>query len=80
MRHLVDGVKSLLDGNPIGTPTDKINVGLFRIRTLLQSLDTILKADETTTLARLEVGPINNSFPTLDSFGSAQVLVLERPG
>ncbi|KAI7843455.1 hypothetical protein COHA_002933 [Chlorella ohadii] len=52
LRHLADGLGSL--GNPIGTPTDKIKVGLFRLKSLLGSLDDLLAAPETTILQRLK--------------------------
>lgn len=52
-RHLVDGLGSL--GNPIGTPGDKIKVGIFRLKSLLGSLDDLLAAPETTILQRLKV-------------------------
>lgn len=56
-RHLADGLGSL--GNPIGTPTDKIKVGLFRLKSLLGSLDDLLAAPETTILQRLKVGQMH---------------------
>lgn len=52
LRHLADGLGSLT--NPIGTPIDKIKVGLYRLRTLLGSLDALLSAPETTTLQTLK--------------------------
>lgn len=51
LRHLLDGLQSLT--NPVGSPLDKINVGVFRTRTLLSSFQGILAKEETTTLARL---------------------------
>ena len=52
-RHLADGLGSL--GNPIGSPGDKIKVGLFRLKSLLGSLDDLLAAPETTIYRRLKV-------------------------
>jgi phytoene dehydrogenase-like protein len=51
LRHLADGLGSL--NNPIGSPMDKVKVGLYRLRTLLGGLDTLLSAPETTTLQAL---------------------------
>jgi len=53
LRHFVDGLLSL--GNPIGSAADKINVGVFRLKSLLGPLDAILDKPETTTLERLKV-------------------------
>jgi hypothetical protein len=53
-RHLADGLASL--GNPIGSPVDKLLVGLFRLKTLLGSVDDLLRAPETTIEQRLQVG------------------------
>ena len=52
-RHLADGLGSL--GNPVGSPLDKVKVGIFRLQSLLGSLDDLLAAPETTTLERLRV-------------------------
>ncbi|KAF8065829.1 maoA [Scenedesmus sp. PABB004] len=52
LRHFWDGVASL--GNPIGSVADKVNVGLFRIKSLLGPLDAIFERPETTTLERLQ--------------------------
>jgi len=52
LRHLVDGLASI--PNPVGSPADKINVGLFRLKSLLGSVDDIFKAPETTILKRLQ--------------------------
>ncbi|KAG7674434.1 hypothetical protein KSW81_000089 [Nannochloris sp. 'desiccata'] len=52
LRHFVDGLASI--PNPIGSPVDKINVGLFRLKSLLGSVDDIFKAPETTILKRLQ--------------------------
>ncbi|KAL4435625.1 hypothetical protein ABPG77_002588 [Micractinium sp. CCAP 211/92] len=51
-RHLVDGLASL--GNPIGSAGDKVLVGAFRLKSLLGSVDDLLRAPETTTLQRLQ--------------------------
>ena len=53
LRHLWDGLASL--ANPIGSPLDKINVGLFRLKALLGDTYGILSRPETTTLQRLQV-------------------------
>ena len=55
LRHLVDGLQSL--PNPVGSPLDKVNVGVFRLKTLLSSFEATLAKEETTTLQRLRVGP-----------------------
>lgn len=52
VRHLVDGLASL--GNPIGSAADKVMVGMFRLKSLLGSVDDLLRAPETTTLQRLQ--------------------------
>lgn len=48
LRHFVDGISSLL--NPIGTPVDKINVGIYRLKCLLGTVEDLLIAPETTIL------------------------------
>lgn len=53
LRHLVDGLLSLT--NPIGSVVDKINVGVFRIKSLIGPLDAIFAKPETTILERLRV-------------------------
>lgn len=53
LRHFTDGVGSLF--NPIGSPLDKINVGLFRTKTLLSSFQATLQKDETSISERLRV-------------------------
>ena len=53
LRHFTDGLASLT--NPIGSPIDKANVGLFRAKTLFSSFQTLLAKEETTTLQRLKV-------------------------
>lgn len=53
LRHFWDGIGSLT--NPIGSPIDKINVGIFRLRALLGDTYDILKRPETTTIQRLQV-------------------------
>jgi phytoene dehydrogenase-like protein len=47
-RHLMDGLGSL--NNPIGSPIDKILVGVYRTRTLLSSVESILRDSEETTI------------------------------
>ena len=55
LRHPLDGIQSL--ANPIGSPIDKVNVGLFRTKTLFSSAASLFKAAETTTMQRLQVWP-----------------------
>lgn len=52
LRHPLDGVLSLL--NPTGTVGDKVNVGIFRLKSTLGSLEDLLQRDETTTMERLK--------------------------
>lgn len=52
LRHPLDGVQSL--PNPIGSPLDKVNVGLFRTKTLFSTPAGLLTQPETTTLQRLQ--------------------------
>lgn len=51
-RHPIDGVSTLIN-NPIGTPLDKILVGLFRLKSLAGSVDDVLSAPEKPTIDRL---------------------------
>ena len=51
-RHFGDGVASV--PNPVGTPLDKVLVGLFRLKCLLKSPEQIFAGPETSTLARLQ--------------------------
>ncbi|KAL4425251.1 hypothetical protein ABPG75_009267 [Micractinium tetrahymenae] len=51
-RHLADGLGSL--GNPIGSVGDKLLVGVFRLKSLLGSVDDLLRAPEMSTLQRLQ--------------------------
>lgn len=53
LRHFVDGLLSLT--NPIGSVVDKINVGVFRLKSLIGPLDAIFEKPETTILERLKV-------------------------
>ena len=53
LRHPLDGVQSLF--NSTGTVQDKINVGAFRLKSELGSLEDLLQRDETTTMQRLKV-------------------------
>jgi hypothetical protein len=53
LRHPLDGVLSLF--NPIGSPIDKANVGLFRLKSLAGGAYDSLSRPETTTLERLKV-------------------------
>ena len=55
LRHPLDGVQSLF--NSTGTIGDKVNVGAFRLKSLLGSLEDLLQRDETTTMERLKVRP-----------------------
>ncbi|KAG2448128.1 hypothetical protein HYH02_006713 [Chlamydomonas schloesseri] len=52
LRHLVDGLASL--PNPVGSVADKINVGVFRLKSLLGTIDDILARPETTIAERLK--------------------------
>jgi phytoene dehydrogenase-like protein len=47
----VDGLLSLT--NPVGSVADKINVGVFRLKSLLGTWDELLQRPETTIEARL---------------------------
>ena len=42
-------------GNPIGSPWDKVRVGIYRLKTLLRSYDQVLSAPEVSTMQRLKV-------------------------
>jgi len=53
LRHPLDGVQSLF--NSTGTIGDKLNVGAFRLKSELGSLEDLLQRDETTTMERLKV-------------------------
>lgn len=53
LRHPLDGVLSLF--NPTGTFGDKVNVGAFRVKSTLGSLEDLLQRNETTTMERLKV-------------------------
>jgi phytoene dehydrogenase-like protein len=50
-RHLPDALASL--PNAVGTPEDKLRVGLFRLKSLLGTVDEGLQAPEMTILERL---------------------------
>ncbi len=53
-RHLFDALGSLTPANPIGSPVDKVLVGIKRTLLLLRSVEDILRdADETTIEDRL---------------------------
>lgn len=54
LRHFADGLGSL--PNPVGSPLDKVLVGLFRLKSLLKTPDAIFQSPETTTYSRLKVG------------------------
>ena len=55
LRHFVDGLLSLT--NPIGSPVDKVRVGVFRLLSTLGPLDALLARPETSTEDRLRVCP-----------------------
>lgn len=74
LRHFTDGIQSLL--NPIGSPLDKINVGVFRTLTLLSSFQSLLAKDETTTLQRLQVADFSHH--AFASEASSAVLAVIR--
>lgn len=59
LRHPVDGVLSL--SNPIGSPLDKVKVGLLRFQTLLSSNEQIFAAQETTTEEALRLYGFSNA-------------------
>ena len=64
-RHLLDGIGSLI--NPIGTPLDKIRVGVYRSKTLLSGVEQILSAEpEMTILDCLKQEGFSDSI--IDSF------------
>lgn len=52
LRHFVDGLMSLT--NPIGSVGDKVNVGIFRLKSLIGSLEDVFRRPETTTEERLK--------------------------
>ena len=54
VRHLFDALLSLSPTNKVGTVIDKLNVGLFRIKSLLGSEEDLLSRPETTILQRLQ--------------------------
>ena len=60
LRHPLDGALSLF--NSTGTVGDKVNVGAFRLKSQLGSLEELLQRDETTTLQRLKVEHTNSQF------------------
>lgn len=70
LRHPLDGVLSLT--NPIGSPPDKVKIGVFRTAQLLSSPASLLAADETTTMQRLQVSPIGLECVCMLSPGSQQ--------
>lgn len=51
----MDGVLSL--PNPVGSVADKINVGVYRLKSLLGTLDDVYAAPEMTTEAKLQELP-----------------------
>jgi len=63
LRHPLDGVQSLF--NSTGTIGDKVNVGAFRIKSELGSLEDLLQRDETTTMERLKV--LHDCYKSLDA-------------
>ena len=54
LRHFADALGSLL--NPVGSPLDKVLVGLFRLKCLLKTPDAIFQSPETHVYRRLKVG------------------------
>ncbi|EFN56940.1 hypothetical protein CHLNCDRAFT_143480 [Chlorella variabilis] len=64
LRHPADGLASL--ANPIGSPQDKLLVGLFRLKSLLGSVDELLKAPETSIEQRLQAEGFSQ--PIVDRF------------
>lgn len=59
LRHFADGLASL--GNPVGSPVDKVLVGVFRLRCLLGTVDEMFARPETTTLERLKAEGFSDS-------------------
>ena len=59
LRHPLDGLQSL--ANPVGSALDKVNVGLFRTKTLFGSVPSLFQAEETTTMQRLQVRCTKNN-------------------
>lgn len=53
LRHPIDAVKSLSPTHPVGTPLDKVLVGVVRLQSLVGDCYDILSAPETTIIARL---------------------------
>lgn len=53
LRHPIDAVMSLSPSHPIGSPVDKVLVGLVRLQSLLGDCYDILSAPETTIVERL---------------------------
>ena len=71
-RHPLDGVQSLF--NPTGTIKDKVNVGAFRLKSELGSLEDLLQRPETTTLQRLQVtSPITVSVHLIASSAPVRI-------
>eukprot|EP00877_Chromochloris_zofingiensis_P002485 jgi/Chrzof1/12237/Cz06g26180.t1 len=58
LRHFTDGVASL--PNPVGSIGDKVNVGLFRFKCLLGSVEDIFSRPETTTAQKLKAEGFSN--------------------
>jgi hypothetical protein len=67
LRHLLDGLLSLT--NPIGSVVDKVNVGVFRIKSLIGPLDAIFTQPETTIEERLKVKTDGTSRNSNSCFG-----------
>lgn len=63
-RHPLDAIASLSPSHAVGTPIDKIRVGLLRLRLLLTSpsADSLLTRPETTTEAALQAAGFTPEF------------------
>ncbi|GIL43974.1 hypothetical protein Vafri_1549 [Volvox africanus] len=59
LRHFADGLASL--SNSVGTPLDKVMVGVFRLKSLLGSVDELLARPETTIAERLKAEGFTDS-------------------
>ncbi|GIL82041.1 hypothetical protein Vretimale_1587 [Volvox reticuliferus] len=59
LRHFADGLASL--PNPVGTPLDKVMVGVFRLKSLLGSVEELLARPETTIAERLKAEGFTDS-------------------
>ena len=77
LRHLLDGLLSL--SNPIGSPVDKVRVGVYRLKTLLRSNEDVLTGPEMSTMQRLKV--LDTAYPawSLMHADTCAVLTVNTP-